>query len=87
MPGSIVVGMDIFVDLEFFLVCFKCPCAVATDFGNYLCSSLDVNPVHDCKNPLPMASIHVDGTGMNASSYRWYCIISGSYDVCYKLLL
>ena len=47
---------------------------------------LDINPVHDWNNPLSMAYIHVDGTGMNAESCR-YCISSGRNGVLFVLLL
>ena len=77
--GYIVVSMGNFADPAFVLVWFKCPCAVAADFGKYFRTSLDVNPGHDWNNPLLVSSIHVDGTGLNAASCR-YCIIYGSND-------
>ena len=50
--GSVVVGMGICVDTDFFIVWFNFPCAVSADFGEYLCTRFDVNPVQDWKNLL-----------------------------------
>ena len=75
-----------FVDIVFFHVWFKCPWAVATDFGKYLRTSLDVNTFHDWKKPLLMAHIHVDVTWRNAVACR-YCISSGIDGVWCTLLL
>ena len=44
--------MGICVDLAFLLVWLKCACAIATDFGKYLCTNLGVNPGHVWKKPL-----------------------------------
>ena len=41
------VVIDTCVDLTFFLACFKCPCNVVTDLGEYFLSSFDVNNGHD----------------------------------------
>ena len=45
--GSIVVEMGICVDLDFFLVYFKCPCSVVRNSIIYLHTILDDNPDHD----------------------------------------
>ena len=69
-----------------FIVWFKYNSAVVTEFGKYFGTSLDVNPVHDWKNSFSIASIHVDGTGLNAAACR-YCIRSGSNEVWCTLLI
>ena len=63
-----------------FLLWFKCPCTVATEFGKYLRTRLDVNPGNYWKLFLSMSYIHVDGTGMNSTSCRYY-ISSGKNEV------
>ena len=66
----IVVGMGIFMDLAFSPVYFKYPCAVATDFGKYVLTSLYVDPVHDWNNHFSMTYIHVNYRGLNVTSCR-----------------
>ena len=73
--ASLVFGMGICVDLAFFRVWFKCTWVVATDFGIYLCTSLDFNNSHDWKKPLSTSYIHVDVTKMNIAALG-YCIRS-----------
>ena len=67
-----MVGVGISVDLKIFLVWFNSPFAVATNFGIYYCTSLDVNPFHDCKNPFSIKYLHLDGTGMNSVACSYY---------------
>ena len=54
-----------------FFVWLKCTYDVATDFGKYLRTILDVNPGHDWRNPLSKASTHMYGTGLNAEACRY----------------
>ena len=53
-----------------FLVRFKFPCAVVTEFGKYLHTISNVNHGHDWKNLFSMSSIHVGVTGLNAIECR-----------------
>ena len=84
--GYIVDMTGVCVDLAFFLVWFKFTCAVSTDSGKYLSTSLDVNNFHDLNNSLSMAYLHVDSTGLGAAACR-YCFISVSDEVWCTLLL
>jgi len=59
-----------FVDLWFFLVWSRCPCAVAIDFGKYFCAASAVNPGHVAKCPRLIACIHVLGVGLKAAAWR-----------------
>ena len=65
-------GRCLCVDLAFFLIWFKYPCAVFTYFVKYLRTSLDVNPGHDWRETLSMAPILMDCTGMKAVSCKYY---------------
>ena len=81
-----MVGTYFPVDIAFFLFWLKFPCALSTDFGNYVRTSLEFNPSHNWDKLLPMVYIYVDVTVMNSAACR-YCISSDIYDVWYALLL
>ena len=61
--GAAVEGGVILVDRWFFRVAFKCPFAVASDFGRNFRTASAVRPGHVAKKLLSMAFVQVETDG------------------------
>jgi hypothetical protein len=75
-----------FVLLTFFLVWFKCPLMVASDFSRYLFTCAGVSVGQVVKFPAFIALMNVDGTGEPAAECK-YCMASYTFLFSYTLFM
>ena len=65
--SGILLGIGVFVDLRFCRIFQRCPFTVAGDLSKYFLTSSVVNPDQVAKQSSFIASIYVEGTGLNAA--------------------